>query len=77
MKSLKAFFFAAAALAAGSLFASETWTIAGAADGQRIEAEMTDATGGSTAIGLAITELDDGSCRIESDDGSIWAEQGL
>ena len=58
-------------------FASETWTIAGAADGQRIEAVMTDVGGGSTAIGLAITKLDDGRCRIESDDGSIWAEQGL
>ena len=58
-------------------FAEETWTLEGTADGRRIEAEMTDAAGGSTTIGLAITELEDGRCRIESDDGSIWAEQGL
>ena len=58
-------------------FASETWTLEGTADGQRIEAVMTDADGGNTAIGLVITEFDDGRCRIESDDGSIRAEQAL
>ena len=58
-------------------FAEETWTLEGTADGQRIEAVMTDAGGGSTVIGLVITELEDGRCRIESDDGSIWAELHL
>ena len=58
-------------------FASETWTIEGTTDGQRIEAVMTDAAGGSTAISLVITELDDGRCRIESEDGLTWAEKGL
>ena len=51
------------------------WTIVGNASGQRIEAVMTDAAGGSTAIGLVITELDDGRCRIESEDGLIYAEK--
>ena len=58
-------------------FAGATWTIEGAADGLRIDAVIVDADGGSRAIGFVVAELGDGRCRIESDDGTIWAEQQL
>ena len=38
---------------------------------------MTDAVGGNTAVGFVIAELDGGGCRIESEDGSMWAEWHL
>ncbi|MBR3222218.1 MAG: RHS repeat protein [Kiritimatiellae bacterium] len=77
-ESLTAITVSAAGEVSGKIFfAEETWTIEGTVEGLRIEAVMTDADGGSTAIGLVITELEDGRCRIESDDGSIWAEQML
>ncbi len=51
------------------------WTIVGSASGQRIAAVVTDAEGTSAAVGFVITRT--GDCRIESDDGSIWAERNL
>ena len=53
------------------------WTIVGSASGQRIAAVVTDAEGNSAAVALVITRTDDGRCRIESEDGSIWAGGGL
>ena len=50
------------------------WTIVGSASGQRIAAVVTDASGLGTSIALVITRTDDGHCCIESDDGSISAE---
>ena len=56
------------------LFADERWTIVGNASGQRIAAVVTDAGGNSAEVVLAIVKTPDGRCRIESEDGSIWAE---
>ena len=66
---------AVAAFAAGALFADGgRWTLVGKADGQRIAAFVTDASGVSASIALVITRTDDGRCRIASSDGSISAE---
>ena len=56
-------------------FAGGAWTIDGMADGQCIRAVMTDENGGGAVVFFAIKELDGGGCRIESEDGSIWAER--
>ena len=50
------------------------WTIVGKASGQRIAAVVTDAGGNSAEIAFAIVKTPDGRCRIESAEGSIWAE---
>ena len=50
------------------------WMIVGKASGQRIAAVVTDASGTSTSIALVITRTGDGRCRVESEDGVIWAE---
>ena len=56
------------------LFAEGKWTIVGKANGQRIDAVVADEEGNSTEVVLAIVKKEDGSCRIESEDGLIWAE---
>ena len=50
------------------------WTIVGKASGQRIAAVVTDAGGNSAEVAFAIVKTPDGRCRIESADGSMWAE---
>ena len=47
------------------------------ASGQRIAAVVTDAEGNSAAVGFVIARTGDGRCRIESEDGTIWAERNL
>ena len=56
------------------LFADGRWTIVGKASGQRIAAVVTDAGGNSAEVAFAIVKTPDGCCRIESEDGSMWAE---
>ena len=56
------------------LFADGKWTIVGKASGQRIEAVVTDADGVDSEVVFAIVKTPDGHCRIESEDGLIWAE---
>ena len=50
------------------------WTIVGKAVGQRLETVVTDADGNSEEVVFAIGKMPDGRCRIESEDGSISAE---
>ena len=50
------------------------WTIVGKAAGQRLETVVTDAGGNSAEVVFAIGKTPDGRCRIESEDGSISAE---
>lgn len=56
------------------MFALSMWTIVGKVSGQRIAAVVTDDSGASTSIALAITRTSDGHCRIASSDGAISAE---
>ena len=56
------------------VFVDGRWTIVGKANGQRIEATVTDADGDSVEVVFAIVKTPDGRCRIESEDGSIWVE---
>ena len=56
------------------LFADGRCTIVGKASGQRIAAVLTDADGNSAEVVFAIVKTPDGHCRIESEDGTIWAE---
>ncbi|MBQ3289836.1 MAG: InlB B-repeat-containing protein, partial [Kiritimatiellae bacterium] len=56
------------------LFAADTWTIVGKVNGQLIDAVVTDASGNSAEVVFAFVKLEDGRIRIESEDGSIWAE---
>ena len=56
------------------LFADGRCTIVGKASGQRIAAVVTDADGNSEEVVFAIVKTPDGHCRIESEDGTIWAE---
>ena len=56
------------------VFADGRWMIVGKANGKRIEAVVTDDEGNCWEVALAIIKKEDGSCRIESEDGSIWAE---
>ena len=55
------------------VFANGKWAIVGKTNGQRIDAVVTDEEGSSWEVALAIIKKEDGSCRIESDDGSICA----
>ena len=59
------------------LFADGAWTIDGTVDGLCIRAVMTNEDGDGAVVVFAIKELDGGGCRIESEDGSIWAERML
>ena len=56
------------------LFAADKWTIVGNVNGQRIDAVVTDASGNSAEVVFVFIKFEDGRCRIESEDGSIWAE---
>ena len=50
------------------------WTIVGKASGQSIAAVLTDADGNSEEVVFAVVKTPDGHCRIESEDGTTWAE---
>ena len=50
------------------------WTIVGKAVGQRLETVVTDVGGNSEEVVFAVGNTPDGRFRIESEDGSIWAE---
>ena len=56
------------------LFADDKWTIVGNVNGLSIDAVATDASGKSAEVVFVFIKLEDGRCRIESEDGSIWAE---